>query len=422
MTKEAVHSAPAAGEKVFPDKEAATSLPSLCFLVFLAVLPVTLLVPVLKPLVADRYPVGAFAVHAFMSINMVGALIAAPVVGWIIDRVGRRRPIVVGTFLADAALLLALNWAPDYTTLIAIRFIEGMTHIAALTSVMGAALALAHRETRRAGGVMGAIGASIIFAVGLGAGLGGFLARGGLWRTMAGAAALSVLGAAISAWTLRRDTGNGRTASRRGLAVLVRTVRQEKAVLIPCLFTFSDRLTVGLLVSSFALYLGQVLERQPSEIGFLLTLLLIPFAILCYPFGKLSRRYSKSVMVAGGSILYGACLVALAFVPPGWLPAGMIFLGVVSAVNFAPSLAMMADLAGPEIRSTAMGAFNSAGSLGFLLGPLIGGAVVQTALSTGETPQTAYTAAFAAGGGLSILVALVAIPSLVRLVRAGRTN
>ncbi len=417
-----MHSAPAAGEKVFPDTEAAASLPSLCFLVFLAVLPVTLLVPVLKPLVADRYPVGAFAVHAFMSINMLGALLAAPVVGWIIDRLGRRRPIVVGAFLADAALLLALNWAPDYTTLIAIRFIEGMTHIAALTSVMGAALALAQRETRRAGGVMGAIGASIIFAVALGAGLGGFLAKGGLWRTIAGAAALSVLGAAVSAWTLRRGAGNGRQAGRRGLAVLVRTVRQEKAILIPCLFTFSDRLTVGLLVSSFALYLGQVLERRPSEIGFLLTLLLIPFAVLCYPFGKLGRRYSKSVMVAGGSILYGACLAALAFVPPGWLPAGMIFLGVVSAVNFAPSLAMVADLAGPEIRSTAMGAFNSAGSLGFLLGPLIGGAVVQTALSAGETPQTAYTAAFAVGGGLSILVALVAIPSLVRLVRAGRTN
>ncbi|MEK6709262.1 MAG: MFS transporter, partial [Nitrospinota bacterium] len=186
---------------------AGPSLAVLCLLVFLAVLPVTLLVPILKPLVADRYPVGPFAVHAFQSINMVGAMLAAPAAGWLADRAGRRMPLVAGAFLADAGLLLALNWAPSYATLMALRFAEGVAHIAALTWLMGAALALAQRGGERSGAMMGAVGASIIFAVALGAGLGGLLARGGVERALWGAAALGVAGAGASAWALRRDAG-----------------------------------------------------------------------------------------------------------------------------------------------------------------------------------------------------------------------
>lgn len=398
------------------------SLVVLCLLIFLAVLPVTLLVPILKPLVADRYPVGPLAVHAFQSINMVGAMLAAPAAGWFADRLGRRRPLVAGAFLLDALLLLSLGRAPTYPALMAIRFAEGAAHIAALTCVMGAALALAQRHGERAGAMMGAVGASIVFAVAIGAGLGGILARGGVGRALWGAAALGVLGAAASLWALRGEEGARAEGPEGGLAALARVAREDRAVLIPCVFTFCERLTVGILISSFALYLGGVLGRPPSAIGLLMSLVLFPFALLCYPFGKLSRVWPKSVMVAGGALLYGMALAVLAWVPPGWLPAWMILLGVVSAVNFAPSLAMVADLAGAGARSTAMGAFNAAGSLGFLLGPLLGGAAVQWASAAGMSPRAAYALAFLAGGGLTALAALLAVPPLVRLVRAGRTT
>ncbi len=402
--------------------EGAPSVPVLCLLAFLAVMPVTLLVPILKPLVVDRYPIGSFAAHAFLSINMVGAILTAPLVGWFVDRLGGRRTLVAAAFLADSALLLALGWAPNYPALMAIRFLEGVTHIAALTGVMGAALGVAQRSGERAGGVMGAIGASIIFAVASGAGLGGALAKGGLSRPLLGAAVIGTVGAIVSAWALRRDRGVRYESGERSLGSLLQVARRDKAVLIPCFFTFSDRLTVGLIVSSFSLYLSQALGRAPSQIGLLMMLMLLPFAVLCYPFGKLCRRYSKSVMVAGGSILYGATLSFLAVVPPSWLPAWMLILGVVSAVNFTPSLAMVADLAGAEIRSSAMGAFNSAGSLGFMIGPLLGGFVVQTSLGMGAPMERAFSLAFITGGGAAALAALIAIPALVRLVRAGRTT
>ena len=396
--------------------------PVLCLLVFLAVLPVTLLVPILKPLVLDRFPVSLFATHAFLSANMIGAILAAPLVGWLVDRVGRRQPIVVAAFVLDAALLLALGWAPSYVALMILRFSEGITHIAALTGVMGAALTLAHRNPQRAGGIMGAVGAAIIFAVAFGAGLGGALSKGGIMGPLYAAAAIGLIGALISGWVLRHDRRAYPIDGGRNLADLARIIRRERALLIPCLFTFADRLLVGVLISSFNLYLVKTLGWSPRQFGFLMSTLLIPFGLLCYPFGRLCRTWSKSTLIVSASLLYALFVAALGGVPTGWLFPAMLALGVISALNFSPSLAIVADLAGPETRSTAMGAFNSAGSLGFLAGPLLGGAVVQIMIDAGSAPASAFQAAFIAGGAVSAATTLIALPFLIRLVRAGRTT
>ncbi|MFP6889546.1 MAG: MFS transporter [Nitrospinota bacterium] len=397
-------------------------LGALCLLVFLAVIPVTLLVPILKPLVLDRYSVSPFAAHAFLSANMVGAILAAPLVGWAIDRIGRRLPIVVAAFVLDALLILALGWAPNYATLMIMRFFEGITHIAALTGVMGVALAMAHRNPIRSAPIMGAVGASIIFAVASGAGLGGALSRGGIIRPLIGATIIGFSGALISGWFLRHDRDVPSHQGGPGLSALARIFRKERALLVPCLFTFADRLLVGIIISSFNLYLVHHLGWTPKRFGFLMSTLLFPFGLLCYPFGKLCRIWSKSIIIVSASLLYAVFVAAFAWIDPGWLFPSMLLLGVISALNFSPSLALVADLAGSESRSTAMGAFNSAGSLGFLIGPLLGGTVVQSMLASGAPAENAYKMAFIAGGSLSILTTIVAIPFLIRLVRAGRTT
>ncbi len=397
-------------------------LPVLCLLVFLAVLPVTLLVPILKPLVLDRFPVTLFATHAFLSANMIGAILAAPLVGWLVDRVGRRQPIVVAAFVIDAALLLALGWAPSYAALMILRFSEGITHIAALTGVMGAALTLAHRNPQRAGGIMGAVGAAIIFAVAFGAGLGGALSKGGIMGPLYAAAAIGLIGALISGWVLRHDRRAYPIDGGRNLADLARIIRRERVLLIPCLFTFADRLLVGILISSFNLYLVKTLGWSPRQFGFPMSTLLIPFGLLCYPFGQLCRTWSKSALIVSASLVYALFVASLGGIPSGWLFPAMLALGVISALNFSPSLAIVADLASPDIRSTAMGAFNSAGSLGFFAGPLLGGAVVQIMIDAGSAPASAFRAAFIAGGAVSAATTLIALPFLIRLVRAGRTT
>ena len=45
---------------------------------FLAMIPVTMLVPALKEAVGERFGASAFWTHSFMSVNMIGAVMAAP--------------------------------------------------------------------------------------------------------------------------------------------------------------------------------------------------------------------------------------------------------------------------------------------------------------------------------------------------------
>ena len=86
---------------------------------------------------------------------------------------------------------------------------------------------------------------------------------------------------------------------------------------------------------------------------------------------------------------------------------------------FVPSLLMTTELAPAGARSTALGAFNAAGSLGFIVGPITGGLVSeQVALRTGDW-LAGYRAAFGVAGGAELLLALAALPLLLALGRRG---
>ena len=64
-------------------------------LTFLLMLPETLPVPVLRSLVVERFGVSDGAATLFLVANMLGALLAVPLVGLHVDRTGRRRRLCV---------------------------------------------------------------------------------------------------------------------------------------------------------------------------------------------------------------------------------------------------------------------------------------------------------------------------------------
>jgi MFS family permease len=148
---------------------------------------------------------------------------------------------------------------------------------------------------------------------------------------------------------------------------------------------------------------------------------MLPFALFSFPFGLLADRVSKTMLLVGGSLIYGILTASLGFWPTEWIGLGMGVIGIAAAVMFVPSMLMTTDLTPPAIRSGALGAFNTAGSLGFILGPITGGFVSQT-ISATHGAQAGYRAAFAVAGSAEILCALLALPFLLRLRAAGRTS
>jgi MFS family permease len=96
----------------------------------------------------------------------------------------------------------------------------------------------------------------------------------------------------------------------------------------------------------------------------------------------------------------------------------MFAIGIAAAVMFVPSMLMTTQIAPAAVRATALGAFNAAGSLGFIVGPITGGAISQ--LVAGDSGWLAgYRAAFLTAGASEVLCVAIALPILLRLRASG---
>ena len=378
--------------------------------------PVTLPVPILRTLVSERFEVSELLTSLFMVVNMVGAALAAPFAGALADRFGRRRPLIVAALVFDSVCFLAMTAPMSFGLFLAIRFLEGCAHIFALSLLLSVAASLVPSERR--GLVMGITGAGMMLGVALGAPLGGLLGRVDVLRPLFAGSALLLTAACLAAASLREPSV---VEERPGLAAIAQAIRANRALILPLLFSFADRFTVGFYTTTFSLFASGLHGASPPRVGLWISAFMLPFALLSFPFGMLADRYSKTALMCGGSLVYGLFTASLGFWPTDFITLGMAATGVSAAVMFVPSMLMTADLAPASIRSTALGAFNTAGSLGFILGPLCGG-LISEAVRSVHGPAAGYQAAFAAAGASVILCVCATLPFLLRLRREGRTT
>ena len=263
--------------------------------------PVTMPVPVLRELVQERFDVSELLTSLFMSINMVGALIAAPLAGILVDRLGRRRALLVGALALDALCFVAMTQAISFSLFMALRFVEGCAHITALSILL--TLASHALPPDRRGRAMGLVGGSMMLGVAIGAPVGGALGGADpLVPLQAGA--LVLLAAAALAALAARDSGAA--DERPGLREIVAALRAHPAILVPLAFAFADRFTVGFFTTTFSLFLRRIFDLPPAEIGLAIAVFMIPFALLSYSFGRLAERRSTVALLCGGACCTGS--------------------------------------------------------------------------------------------------------------------
>ena len=368
-------------------------LPSLLLLA--SMLNLTLIVAGLKELVIDDLGGTARDASLFFSVEMVAYIIFAPLWGLVSDRLGRRRLLITLGFLLCAPLYAAYSVVNSVPMLLSLRFVQGACAVMGWSLLM--ALVMDQTEEKKRGRYMGLMGASLILGVSLGAPLGGYISRHLGPRAPLQVSALLFLLMALASLLLREPA---RHRARVSLGEITGALRERPRLLLPWLFYFVDRYTVGFFVVLFPLYLGSLGVSDPAVRGRYLALFLLPFAFLQYFTGRLSERTGAIAPLLLGSFVYGAVLCMVGFSDLHALWYVMIALGMLASVMFPPTLTLTADLSDPRTRGSAMGGFNLAGSLGFALGPVVG-AWAQEAGGFGF--------AFVVAGALEILTVLVAI-------------
>ena len=349
---------------------------------------------------------------------MLGAILFAPLIAWCANRHGRLARVSGVAFAVDGVLLAVMAIAPNLGAMLGLRFLEGAAHILALSSLMAIASGYATEASR--GRVMGVIGAAMMFGTACGTRLGGvvWLHAESSFFYIAGAIALTV-GIYTLLFARERVESPVEKTTRQPW---MRALRQRPALGVAYTYAFIDRFCVGVVISTFVLFLADVHGLSPEARSRMLVMFLLPFAVLVYPAGRLVDRIGRIRPIAFGSLAFGLVFAAYGVAPLSWMPVAMVVSGVCSALMFAPNLALCADLAPAESRGAAYAGFNIAGSFGFLLGPLAAGAVFEAILWLGYSPLGAYRASFVLAGGGEMLCALITLPVLRRLARRGMTR
>lgn len=364
-------------------------------LLFFAMLNLTLIVAGLRELIIDELGGSPYDASLFFSVEMLAYVIFAPLWGILSDRLGRRMPFVVTGFLLSAVVYAACAMAQSIPMLLALRFFQGAVSVMGWSTLM--VIVLDQPDDKKRGRYMGIMGAALTFGVSLGAPLGGFVSKSFGVRAPLWASAGIFCLLAVAALMLR-DARQVR--SQVGIGEILSTLRGRPRLLLPYLFHFVDRYTVGFFVIVFPLYLASEGVSDPGRRGLYLAAFMIPFSALQYFTGRLSEILGPYRPLLVGSLIYGVVLCSVGYSSLFALWWVMAILGVLASVMFPPSIILTAQLSDARARGSAMGGFNLAGSLGFAVGPLVG---------TWANDVGGYGFAFIVSGVLEILVVLLAL-------------
>ena len=340
----------------------------------------------------------------FLTAEFLGFVLFAGVWGAASDALGRRRELIAaGAGLGGATYLLLVAAAGagglPYSAVLAVRFLGGAATIGAFSLAITTLMDLGGGNGRN----MGAAGIAIGLGTALGAPIGGQLYGVGPLVPLTGAALLMFVAGGLALAVTDRVPARNRDGPIAGIVRL----RTRPVLALPYVLGFVDRLTAGFFALVGTVYFQTELGLDAGGTGLLLGAFFVPFALLQYPFGRLSDRIGRVVPVAVGSLVYGLAVVSV-YLAPGVALTGltMVAVGVVGALMAPATMALVSDVARDTERGVAMGGFNVFGSLGFLTG-IVGGATVAATYGFG--------AAFLAVGLAEVAIALVALPFLLRL-------
>lgn len=354
--------------------------------------------PVLDVLVREPFGLGNRGVRDFMTIGSAAGLFFGIIAGWWSDRLGRRVPLILAALVGSGLLTALFPQIPSFKLLLGIRFMESIFSAFAVTLLFSRGLDLAPEGKR--GATMALLSMALPVGYMLGPGLAALLGRdqiGVLFAIIGGALVLSGL---TFIPQLKQPEQIVRDDDPRGMAGLAVLLRAPK-LLLPMAFGFVDKFTFG----TFAILTGLVIEDRFGLDSVKWTVIPLGlywffFFVLCPVAGRWCDRQSPVIPMLIGSLLYGLAMMSLGVVPLAGFIILMGVCGMLTAIMYVPTMVLVGKYAPADARASAMGIFNTVGTVG-----LIAGLVTSGTLSAREVASP-YALSYLVAGGAEVLLVL----------------
>ncbi|HEX6541574.1 MAG TPA: MFS transporter [Ktedonobacterales bacterium] len=370
---------------------------TLFLIVFVDMVGGSAIIPILPVFVVGQFHASPFQAALVITAFYVAQVLAAPLLGNLSDRVGRRPVLLVsqaGTILSYLLIVLAgplgalldqtglrLGIAGGLVVIYVARLLDGATGGNITVALAYASDISAPEERTRVLGLVG--GASGVGHI-MGPALAGLLASFGLLTPFLGAVVISAVTLLLTLLWLQEAPKTGSAASddtaRQEKVPLATALRNGPAVLILAM-VLGMGLFMAALFGILALYTGQVLLPHQSDkvvvgaVGVLITLIglvttVVQVVLLKPVVGFLGER--RAVLL-GCVLLLASAIGFFAF------PALGPFIGFMVVFSFgtgiiSPTLQSLLTRAGPEqMAGRMLGLYQSMFSLALIFGPVLGG-------------------------------------------------
>jgi len=293
--------------------------------------------------------------------------------GWLIDKVGYKRPLAAG-LLGDALSMFLYSICRLPVHLAPVRALHGITGAPIGPSTMS--VIADYSDRRKKGRAMSLYGISIGMATLAGFGLSGILhSRLGYKAVFLVGTVLSTIGFLLSLLlpgSVKKERLEGNTLYGKGWKKS-KDLFVRKGLIVAYSSIFAHYFTFGGVVTLLPLYIKS-LGMEAFHVGMSLTAFSIIFVIVQFPSGALSDRLGRLMPIA-----FGLCLgiVSLVIIPLATtfplLVAIMALYGMAFGLLFPSISALVADYSTPEERGMATGIFHALLTAGVAIGaPLMG--------------------------------------------------